>query len=178
MFKSTIILFFLFWVFFYPLGKASIAESIRWLSFEEAIKLNKVNPKKIYIDVYTDWCGWCKRMDQTSFTDAKVIQEMNANYYAVKLNAETKDSILFQNHSFKFLPAYKANELALALLDGKMGFPTTVLMDKNQKIITRIPGYLKGNQLSEILHYFGKDLQLTATWNQYQKSLGHDTLPK
>jgi len=151
-------------------------DKIHWLTFQEAIKLNETHPKKIYIDVFTNWCGWCKRMDITSFENAKVIEEMNQDYYAVKLNAETKDSISFDNHNFKFLPQYKANELALALLHGQLAYPTAVILDQDKKIITRIPGYVDGSQLSEILNYFGKNNHLKYTWNQYQKVLGHDTL--
>jgi len=153
-------------------------ESIHWLSLTEAVKLNAVHPKKIYIDVYTHWCGWCKKMDYSTFSDKQIIQEMNEDYYPVKLDAETKDSIQFMNHSFKYLSPYQANEIAVALLGGKMGYPTTVLMDENQKIITRIPGYLDSDQLKDILVYFGKNIHLKTSWNVYQKSLGKDTLGK
>lgn len=150
-------------------------ENIHWLTITEAVELNKIKPKKIYIDVYTNWCGWCKKMDWESFTNLKVIEEMNADYYAVKLNAESRDSINFAKHTFKYLPEYKANEFAVALLAGKMAYPTTIIMDRDQKIITRIPSYLEANQLKEILIYFGKDINLKSTWNQYQKSMGKDT---
>lgn len=153
-------------------------EGIHWHSFQEAIQLNSKEPKKIYIDVFTNWCGWCKKMDQTSFEDPKIIQEMNSDYYAVKLNAETRDSILFRDHSFKYMPQYKSNELAMALLNGQMAFPTTVILDQDEKILSRIPGYLDSNSLIDILGYFGKNNHLKFTWNQYQKSLGHDTLGK
>jgi thioredoxin-related protein len=158
--------------------KIKSPESIHWISFQEAIKLNAKEPRKIYIDVYTNWCGWCKRMDQTSFEDPKIIQEMSSDYYAVKLNAETKDSITFDKHTFRYMPEYKANELALALLHGQMAYPTTVILDQDEKILSRIPGYLEPNALQEILGYFGKNNHLKFTWNQYEKSLGHDTLAR
>jgi len=159
-------------------SKKNHSEGIHWISFEEAVKLNAKAPRKIYIDVFTNWCGWCKRMDQTSFEDPKIIQEMNTEYYAVKFNAETHDSIAFDKHVFTYLPQYKANELALALLHGEMAYPTTVILDQDTKILSRIPGYLGPDALQEILNYFGKNNHLKLTWNQYLKSLGHDTLSR
>jgi len=50
---------------------------INWMSFEEAYELNKTQPKKIFIDMWTYWCGWCKRMDATTFTNPVVVEYMN-----------------------------------------------------------------------------------------------------
>ncbi len=53
-----------------PAGKKS--ETIRWISFEEAMKLNKKKPKMVFVDIYTDWCGWCKKMDAETFADPAI----------------------------------------------------------------------------------------------------------
>lgn len=73
---------------------------INWLSVEEASILYQENPKPMFIDVYTDWCGWCKRMDATTFQDASIAQYLNSNFYAVKLNAETPDSLSFMGKTY------------------------------------------------------------------------------
>ena len=78
-----------------------VAEEIHWITWDEAVKLNASNPKKVFVDVYTDWCGWCKRMDATTFKDPKVVEYISNNYYAVKLDAEQKDDIVFQGNTFK-----------------------------------------------------------------------------
>src|SRR5574337_722786 len=80
--------------------KLNPKEEIKWYSFQEAYNLNKTNPKKIFIDVYTDWCGWCKKMDASTFKDPNVIKIMNKYYYAVKLNAEMKDTITMDTVKF------------------------------------------------------------------------------
>ena len=73
---------------------------INWLSLQEADSLYQINPRPMFIDVYTDWCGWCKRMDATTFQDQNIANYLNANFYAVKLDAETKDSINFKGKQY------------------------------------------------------------------------------
>ena len=74
-------------------------EKIQWMSIEEAyaLTLTESTPKKIFIDVYTDWCGWCKRMDKATFQNPEVAAYMNAHYYNVKFDAEQKESIEMNN---------------------------------------------------------------------------------
>ena len=74
---------------------------INWVSLQEADSLYKIQPKPFFVDVYTDWCGWCKRMDATTFSNQEIANYLNQNFYAVKLDAETKDSILFKGSVFK-----------------------------------------------------------------------------
>ncbi len=94
------ILFTLFTVFLFSQLVAQEKTKIEWLSIQEAMALHKENPKKIMIDVYTDWCGWCKRMDATTFQDEKIAKYISENFYAVKLNAEMKDTIMVGDQIF------------------------------------------------------------------------------
>ena len=146
---------------------------IKWMTLDEAIKKNSVSKKKIFIDVYTDWCGWCKRMDATTFEDEKVVAYMNANYYSVKLDAETKDSLTFKNKKYGYQPNNKANELAIYFLKGQMGYPTAVYLDEELNLITPVPGYQTVEQLMPILHYFGDNIYKTSSWEDYVKSGSH-----
>ena len=77
--------------------KLANKNGIHWISLEEAQEKMKSEPKKVYIDLYTDWCGWCKVMDKKTFSHKQVIDFMNTHFYCVRLHAETKDSILFKS---------------------------------------------------------------------------------
>ncbi|MEM7659951.1 MAG: thioredoxin family protein, partial [Bacteroidota bacterium] len=68
-------------------------EEINWISVEEAAALSAQDGKKLIIDLYTDWCGWCKRMDRDTYAKAEVIRYINEHYHAVKFNAEQKESV-------------------------------------------------------------------------------------
>ena len=50
------------------------------MGFEEAVAKSEKAPKKLFIDVYTDWCGWCKKMDKTTFAETEVAKYINENY--------------------------------------------------------------------------------------------------
>jgi thioredoxin-related protein len=159
-------------------GKSSgTAGDIRWVSFEEAVKLNEKEPRKILIDFYTHWCGWCKRMDATTYKDPVVVNYINSKYYAVKFDAETRDTIRFVNKFaadskekvFVYKPEFKANEFALTVLNGQMGYPTTVFMDEKLAILTPVSGYVNNQFMETVLKYFGENAYKTAKWEEYQK---------
>lgn len=145
------------------------AETIQWMSFEEAIVKNDAEPKKIFFDVYTNWCGWCKKMDASTFKDSLVVRYMNKNYYAVKLNAETRDTIRFKEKVFVFKPEYKANELALSLLNGKMSYPSFVFMDEKYQLLSPVAGFLRTDQLMPMLTFFGDNIYQKKPWEDYLK---------
>ena len=53
------------------------AASINWMSFEEALVAQQESPRKIMMDVYTQWCGPCKMMMANTFTNANVIEYLS-----------------------------------------------------------------------------------------------------
>lgn len=149
------------------------AQKINWITFQEAVKLNETAPKKIFIDVYTDWCGWCKRMDQTTFQNKEVVEYMNENYYAVKLDAEMNDTIVFAGYTFINEGGKNgrkgSHQLAIALLQGKMSFPSYVFMDEKNQLLTVAPGYMESKDFMPILKYFGTNAYKTQTFKDYIK---------
>jgi thioredoxin-related protein len=99
-------------------------------------------------------------MDATTFKNDSIIDFLNRNYHAVKLNAETRDTIRFRNQVFVFRPEYKANEIALSLLSGKMGYPSFVILDENFSMLQVIAGYQTPEQLLPTLQHFAENRHL------------------
>ncbi len=159
-FLNTLLVLFLFSVagFTGQGPKKGTPEKIKWYSFQEAVELGKKKPKKVFIDVYTEWCGWCKRMDATTFSDPVISKLMNKYFYPVKLDAEMKDSVRFNNVTFvnpNPENARSPHQLAYALLKGQMGYPTSVLLNEKFEMIQPLSGYLTTEALEPILEYIG-----------------------
>lgn len=144
---------------------------VKWYTFEEAVALNETKPKKIFIDVYTDWCGWCKKMDKATFNHPEIAKYLNENYYSVKLDAEQKEDIVFNDHTFKWQATGKRgiHELAYSLLNGKMSYPTVVFMDEEFKVLSPVPGYLEVSIFDQIIRYYGENTYKDTPWTEYQK---------
>ena len=147
------------------------AQDINWISWEEAVQLSQTeaHPKKIFVDVYTDWCGWCKKMDKDTFQNPQVSQYMQDNFYMVKMDAEGKDPIQYQGKTFKFVPSGRRgyHELAAALLQGKMSYPTVVFLDENFNMLSPVPGYQKVEPFMQIAKYFGDNIYKDKDWQSY-----------
>jgi thioredoxin-related protein len=148
-------------------------DTITWHTLEEAEKLNKKNPRKIFVDVYTSWCGWCKTMDATTFHDSLVTAYVNKNFYAVKFNAEGNDTINFNNQRF-INPGTAAgkratHQLAMAIgaKDGRIGYPTISYIDENNKVVFIQPGYLTADQFLLVLKYIKEEAYKTQTIDEY-----------
>lgn len=155
-----------------PFATAEEKTSINWMTMEEAIAANEKEPRKIFIDVYTDWCGWCKRMDAATFQHAQIAPYMNKHYYNVKFNAEQKDSIVFQGHTFKYVPNGRRgyHELAAALLQNKLSYPTVVFLDEEFKMLSPVPGFQPPASFETIMTYFGDNAYKDTGWEEYQKN--------
>lgn len=152
-----------------PLAQEEVS-LVKWMSFEEALERSKTEKRKIFIDVYTDWCGWCKVMDKKTFSEVNIADYLNEKFYAVKLDAEQEDDILFRDHTFKFVPNGRRgyHELAAWLLQGKLSYPTVVFLDEDFNQIQPLPGYREPKEFHPILTYFGEDQYKLMAWKDYQ----------
>ena len=137
-------------------AKTTAATQVNWLTVQEAEKKMKENPKKLFVDLYTSWCGWCKRMDATTFKDPTVVKMLNEDYYAVKFNAETKETIEFAGKTYKYVAGGRRgyNELAQFFLGNKMSYPSFALFDEGGTKLTVIPGYHEADKFEVFLDFF------------------------
>lgn len=145
---------------------------VKWYSFEEAMALNKEHPRKIFIDVYTDWCGWCKKMDQSTFTNQVIANLLNTKFYAVKFNAESTKPITFAGKTFvnEGTRTRNPHQLAVALLQGKMSYPSAAYMNEEMQLLTGVPGYFEPKDLEPILDFFATDSYKSVSYQDYIKN--------
>jgi thioredoxin-related protein len=147
------------------------SEQIKWYTFEEAYNLNKKKPKKIFVDVSTDWCGWCKKMDAETFRNPVISEYMSKHFYCVKLDAETKDTITLDGQKFvNKNPGVKrsTHQLAVELLKGRMAYPSLVFLNEKGQWITVIQSYLAPASFEPVIHYYGDDAYLKSSYDEYK----------
>ncbi|MBT1702271.1 thioredoxin family protein [Chryseosolibacter indicus] len=143
---------------------------VKWMSFEEAVEKSKTDKRKIFIDVYTDWCGWCKVMDKNTFNDPKVADLLNRNFYPVKFDAEQREDVIFNGNTFKFVESGRNgyHQLAAALLNNQLSYPTVVFLDEEFKMIQPVPGYRKAPEFHMIAQFIGENYYKTVKWTDWQ----------
>jgi len=148
--------------------------SVKWVTIQEAENLNKKTPKPFFIDTYTDWCGWCKKMDKETFTNPVISDLLNNKFYPVKFDAEGSESVTFLGQTFiNDGKAGKAHQLAVALLQGQLSYPTVVFLttQKDGKLgVSPVPGFKEPKEMEILLSFFADKAYETQTWEAFQKS--------
>lgn len=152
---------------------AASTTKVKWIDFEDAVSQSSKKPKKMFLDMYTDWCGWCKKMDQSTFINPVIVDYMNKNFYAVKFNAERKDTVNFKGKAYvNSNPGGNraSHQLAQSLMNGRMSYPSFVFMDENQNVITIVPGFRKAPEFETILNFIATDAYKTKSWEEFSAS--------
>jgi thioredoxin-related protein len=136
------------------------AKEPQWKSFDEGLKQAKLTGKKVLVDVYTDWCSWCKKMDADTYSDKKVSEYLNKNFVIIKLNAEGDGTITYSGE--KISPAQFAQGM------GVSGYPATLFLKSDGQPITLLPGYSEADMFIHVLTFIGE--------NHYEKKKFQDYL--
>lgn len=163
---------------------------VKWYSITEACKLAKISERPIFVDVYTEWCGWCKKMDAVTFSDPMVASYLNSHFYPVKLDAESEKDIVYNDTTYtnEFVGKLdengmpyrrKVHSLAIKLLGGRMSYPTTVYIVLSKNIIAPVPGYSLPDDIQPILLYFGEGVyDYSNLFEAFKKGLESDFFRK
>ena len=122
---------------------------LTWHHINDITAKDNSQKKKYIVDMYTDWCGWCKVMDNKTFTDPNVQDYIEDRFHLVKFNAEQKDPVEFKGKTYEWVPAGRkgVNKLALELMQNRLSYPTLVYLDEDMNLIKSSVGYKKPDQL-------------------------------
>ncbi len=138
-------------------------EKIEWLTIEKAqerMVKDSSDAKKYFVDCYTDWCGWCKRMDRDTFSDTLIAKILNYYYYPVKFNAESRDKVNFNGKVYentnKVVGRGGTHSLAHYLLNNRMSYPSFSILNKEGKVLIAFPGYHEAKEFELFLVYMGE----------------------
>ena len=146
-------------------------EKIKWYSIEEAEKLIKENPRPVFIDTYTNWCVWCKKLDKETFSHPVIAEILSTKFYPVKFNAEGKENISFQGKTFiNDGKSGDAHQLAVALLKGQLSYPTVVFLNEKGQYLTPVAGYKSAKDMEELLSYFAEKAYEKQNFQDFQKN--------
>ena len=132
-----------------------------WKAFTDGFSEAKKTEMKVMVDVYTNWCGWCKRLDADVYSNPDVVAYMKEHYVSVKLNAESAAEVRYKDTT------YTQVKFAQAL--GVTGYPTIAFFDSNGNLITKLGGYVAADRFLPIVKFIGEDYYKKMSWDEYAK---------
>ena len=145
---------------------------VNWITFDEAYKKCKKNPRPIMVDVYTTWCGPCKLMSSQTFNNMQIAEYINDHYYAVKFDAESKDTVRFDKYVFVStdISNPKApHQFAASILDNQLAYPSIVFLNDQIQRLDVIKGFMNAQSFEPILSYYGTGDYQKTKWEEFKK---------
>lgn len=141
---------------------------IVWLSVEQAEELQEVKPKKILLDLYTTWCGYCKIMDKKTYKNNSIVKEVNQHFYAIKFDAQSSQSVTYNQKTYTKQGSYHG--YAIQYLGKRASFPSTIFIGEEKEFLTNVPGYWKPDQFKIILDYFSGNHFKKMSFDEYKRT--------
>lgn len=135
------------------------SEAFTWLKYDDGLKLAAKNHKPLMVDFYTDWCGYCKKMDKTTYTDSTIVRYIRDHFIAVKVNAESRETLN--------LPSGPGTGISVARSFKVTGYPSIWFLESDGKKISNIPGYAPPEKFIHVLRYFGDGAYKSQTFQDY-----------
>ena len=138
-----------------------LAGGPKWRTFDAGLAEARMTHKKVLVDVYTDWCKWCKKLDADTYSNSKVLAYLEKTYVPVKMNGEGMGKVAYKE--------LKGTETDLTRAFGVRGFPTIIFLDSDGEMITQIATYLDADRFLPVIKFIGDDKYKTMSFDDYTK---------
>lgn len=145
-------------------------DKLEWMEMNQLSTQLETESKPVLIDLYTNWCYWCKVMDKKTYNNPQVISYISGHFYPVKLNAESKEIIYYKEKTYNYNSNYKINDFALFATSGQLGFPATIIIPDTYSEPISIPGFLEPKEIEPILKYFGEGAYKTQNYMAFKST--------
>lgn len=145
------------------LPACGFAEPVAWRGWNDGLATASGAGKPVIVDVYTDWCGWCKRMDRDVYARAEVSSYLNQHFVMVRLNAESNERVTYAGHTMA----------ARALAGGFQvtGYPTTIFLRPDGEHLVNVPGYLPLDKFMKLVRFIGDGhMDKGESWEEYSRA--------
>ena len=144
---------------------------IDWKSIEEIEVAQKENPKPVFVNLYTDWCVWCTKMDQSTYSDPKIVNYINEHFYALTFDAEGDQTVSVNNKQYNLetVNNRKVHKLAWewGSVNNRIGYPTIVVLDSQMGKMQAFPGFKDSDAMNSLIKYYGENIYKTRSWQDY-----------
>ena len=127
---------------------AAPAPGIAWRGWDRGLEEARASGRPVLVDVYTDWCGWCRRMKSEVYSRAEIRDYLGEHFVAVSINAEASDPARYEGRAF--------TSRSLAARFGVSGYPTTVFLRPDGSHMVNVPGYVESARFLQVLRYIGE----------------------
>lgn len=130
--------------------KPAAAEGLKWYNWNEGYTLATKKNRILVIDIYTEWCGWCKKMDKDTYSKKSVVDMMNKDFVAVKFNPEIK----FDTYDIEGAKYNNSQLFSMLCNNERVGYPTTAFLFPGTKKIYLQSGYQDEANFKKLLEYY------------------------
>ncbi|HZH67866.1 MAG TPA: DUF255 domain-containing protein [Chitinophagales bacterium] len=150
------------------------ANQVKWMTLDEVVEAQKESPKPVIVNLFTTWCVWCSKMDESTFNDPGLISYINENFHALKFDAEADINVSLNGQEFPLITINnrKVHKLAWewGAVNNRIGYPTIVVLDEKMNKLQAFPGFKDVEAMRVLARYFVEDVYKSKSWQEYLSS--------
>jgi thioredoxin-related protein len=154
-------------------GKSEEKKStgIVWHRYDDGLKMARENGKHILVNFTAKWCGYCGKMNRTTFSNPEVVKMLSEDFVTIKVHGDSKKELN--------IDGYKITERKLALNEYHVrGYPAYWFLKSDGKRLGVLPGYRAANEFLEVLYFMKAGLYDKMTFDEYIKKGGRKEFSK